>query len=237
LKAIINTIWSVIKPYKEIAWFLFLFVAFEFLWKLLIDEGEQKNRLLFLGRDITAFSYPICLWTAECTHWVVHTLLGYQDFVINNTTLYFAHPVSFQDYYSATSLRLNVAWECTGITQMLQFAVIMAFYYGPVKKKLWYIPLSMLILNVINIARIVASAILTENGFPQWFVNFNEWYHSTQWVDSATSYYKFYVDWFQLFHQDLFRWLYYNGVIFVLWLIWQERYNQPYQRLKKAQAG
>jgi exosortase/archaeosortase family protein len=113
----------------------------------------------------------------------------------------------------------------------------MILYYGPWKPKLWYIPLSMFILNLINVARIVASALLIKDGFPSWFISFNEWYGSARWQDVFTSYWDFYVDWFQLFHEDLFRWLYYNGVIFLLWLVWQEKYNQPYQKGKKARDG
>ena len=233
MKTNIKALLQEIKPFKDIVWFLFLFIALDFLWKLFINTDEDNGDLLLLGKNITSYVEPISVWTAKVTYWIINDILGHQDFVINGTLLYFDHPITYQDFFSETSLKLRIVWECTGVKQMILFSLIILFYYGPPKKKLGYIAFSMVVLNLINVLRIVASALLIKDGFPDWFIVFNEWYNKTSWLNTTESYWAFYTDWFQLFHKDIFKWLYYNGVIFILWLIWQEKYNLPYQKLKK----
>ena len=225
------------KPFWDILWFLILFIGFDFLWKLCVDVGKDGDSLFVFGKDFTNIIEPICLWTAKVSHWIVHSLLGYTDFKIEGTLLYFDHPVVFREFFLDRSLGLRIVWECTGIQQMVLFSLIIIFYFGPVKKKLWFIPLSMLLLNIMNVLRIVASALIVKDGFPEWFIAFNEWYNKAQWHDNYETYWNFYIDWFQMFHKDVFKWLYYNGVMFILWLVWQEKYNLPYQKLKNIKEN
>lgn len=224
-------IYKTIEPFKDIIWFLFLFVSLDFLWKLCVNVGEDGISLFVLGKDMTESVQPISLWTAKVSHWIIHSLLGYDDFKIDGTLIYFDHLVHHKDLV-LNSLKLRVVWECTGVQQIILFSLIILFYYGPINKKLWFIPLSIVILNLINVLRIVGTALLIKDGFPDWFIPFNEWYNKTEWSHNIETFWNFYLDWFQLFHKDVFRWLYYNGVIFILWLIWQEKYNLPYQKLK-----
>lgn len=205
---------------KDIILFLFLFIFFDFLWKLAIHEGEDGTLLVF-WHDFTYIVYPICKWTAEVTHWVVHTMWGYSDFKIDDLVIYFPD-----------SLRLIIVWGCTGVKQMIMFSFIIIFYYGPWKKKLWFIPISAIFLNLINVLRIALTSLIIKDGFPEWFIPFNEWYNNCTWDTSNQTYWKFYGDWFQLFHQDVFKWLYYDGVMFLLWLLWQEKINLPFQKTK-----
>ncbi|GAB6012615.1 exosortase/archaeosortase family protein [Viscerimonas tarda] len=237
MKSHIRVLHNEIKPYKDIIWFLFLFISFDFLWKLFVSTDEEETeKLFFLSKDITNLTKPFSVWTAQATYWIVNHVLGFHDLTISGALLYFDHPITYQDFVSETSMRLRIVWDCTGIKQMIQFALIIVCCFGPLKKKLWYIPLSIVILSLINILRIMTSALLIKDGFPDWFIPFNEWYNHAQWQDAPNSYRTFYNDWFQLFHKDVFKWLYYNGVIFILWLVWQEKCNIPYQRRKKNRS-
>jgi len=225
LNAKISKTLEPLKPFKDIFWFLFLFVFFDFLWKLFIDEGDNEELLIILGKDFTKSIEPLCIWTADISHWIVQNVLGYKDFNIKGDIIYFAD-----------SLRFKIVWGCTGFKQMIMFVFIMILYFGPVKKKLWFIPLSVLFLNFINIIRIISTVLLTKGGYPDWFIPFNEWLNGRQWDNSPETIYQFNVDWFQLFHKEIFKWLYYDGVMFLLWLLWEEVFNLPYQRKKKKLA-
>lgn len=206
--------------FKYIAWFFILFVSFDFFWKLGVKSGEDHSLLVF-GFNLTSIVYPIAKWTTDATYWVVHDWWGYDTLIQDGLLLYFPN-----------SIKLHVVWDCTGVKQMIMFAFIIALFYGPKKQKIWFIPLSMLFLNLINVLRIALTAILVKDGFPEWFIGFNEWFNGHTWNNDIASYKQFNEDWFQLFHYHLFKWLYYDGVMFILWLIWQEFFNLPFQRKK-----
>lgn len=210
-------------PAKGIIYFLFLFVVFDFLWKVAVDFGEGDNEriLLVFGYDMTQYTDAACVWTAKATHWLVHTALGHENFYRSDITLFFEN-----------SIHVDVIWGCIGLKQFVMFLFIMILYYGPKKKKRWYIPMSLLILIIVNILRQAIISIIIKDPFPEWFITFNEWRYGIQWENTQENYWRFYTDWFELFHRDLFTWIYYDGVIFMLWLIWEEKFNKPYQKLK-----
>lgn len=218
---------SIFKPFKDIVWFIVLFVCFDLVWKLFVSSGENEESLLVFGKDITSWTYGLCLFTAKIIHWIVHSLLGYSDFVREGIILYFNR----EDH-----ILINIVWSCTGIKQLLMFSFIIICYYGPKKKKLWFIPLSMVILTLVNIIRLVVVCLIVKDPFPEWFIYVNEWYNERVWENNQESYMTFYKDWFHLFHRDIFTWLYYDGILFLLWLFWEEKINKPYQRLKKMSA-
>lgn len=219
----IKSLLTRLAPLKNISFFLLLFVLFDLIWKITVDFGEGDNEriMLVLGKDFTAYTDSACLWTAKATHWVVYNLLGYKDFHRIGITLFFEN-----------SLHVDVIWGCIGLKQFIMFFFIMCLYFGPRKQKYWYIPLSLLILVIVNILRQVVISIIIKDPFPEWFITFNEWRHGIVWQNTHESYWRFYTDWFELFHRDLFTWIYYDGVIFALWLIWEEKFNKPYQRFK-----
>lgn len=216
-----------IRPFKDIIWFLVLFLAFDFIWKLFIKEGDEES-LLFLGQDITHWVDGLCLWTAKAIHWVVHDIFGYTDFVRNGTAIFFDRE---------ESIRIYIIWGCTGLKQLIMFTFILLLYFGPIRKKLWYLPMSWLILIVINILRLSLIMIIIKDPFPEWFIQVNEWYNDREWVNNEVTFQQFYVDWFNVFHRDILTWVYYDGVIFLLWLFWEEKINKPYQRLLKKNKG
>ncbi|WP_165020843.1 archaeosortase/exosortase family protein [Dysgonomonas sp. ZJ279] len=220
-----NKYFKIIEPFKDIIWFLFLFILFDLIWKLCVHQGVDERVLLVLGNDLTSYTDGICLWTAKAVYWTVHTLFGYSDFKIEGSTIFFDG-----------SLRVDIIWGCTGLKQLFMFLFIMVFYFGPIKKKLWFIPLSLFILLIINILRLAIICIIIKDPYPLWFIPVNEWYNGRTWENTRASYWEFYVDWFNVFHRDVFTWLYYDGVMFVLWLIWEEKINKPFQRLKAKSA-
>lgn len=218
-KTCIFTFADKLKPFKNIIWFLCLFLIFEFIWKVCVHQGEDESVLLVFGKDLTSYTYGINRWTAQATYWFVHNLLGYDAFHIRDTVLYFEG-----------SLKVDIIWGCTGLKQLFMFTFILLFYWGPVKKKLWYLPLSLVILVIINILRLAIIFIIIQDPFPTWFIPLNEWYNDRVWMNTKEYYDMFYLDWFNIFHRDVFKWIYYDGVIFILWLVWEEKIRKPYTR-------
>jgi exosortase/archaeosortase family protein len=87
------------------------------------------------------------------------------------------------------------------------FCGIMLFYkcFPFVKyqwNKLWYIPLGCIILTLYNIVRIGSTVLLTK-GHPERF-------------DSL--------------HDGIFRYVYY-GIVFALWVIWEERFAKKNEKI------
>lgn len=207
-----------LKPFKDIIWFLCLFLIFEFIWKLCVHQGEDERILLVLGNDLTSYTEGFNKWTANIVYWLIHDMLGYQNFnIIHNTTLYFDG-----------SIYIDIIWGCTGLKQFFMFTFIMLFYFGPLKKKLWFIPMSLFVLLFINIVRLTIIILIVKVPFPEWFIPVNEWYNNCTWENTKECYMQFYEDWFNVFHRDIFVWIYYDGVIFVLWLLWEEKIRKPY---------
>lgn len=215
----ISTHFEKLKPFKYIAWFLCLFLIFELVWKICVHEGESESILLVLGKDFTSYTEGLNLWTAKSIYWFVHDILGYHDFKINGTFLYFGG-----------SIPIEIVWGCTGVKQLFMFSFILICYYGPWKKKLWYIPLCLLLLVFINILRLSVIFIIIREPFPEWFIGVNEWYNGHIWHNTRDSYYQFYRDWYNLFHRDILTFIYYDGVIFILWLIWEEKFRKAFSR-------
>jgi len=218
-----NRYYKKLEPFKDILWFLCLFLLFEFIWKLCVHVGEDERILIVLGKDITRYTEGINLATAEVIYWVIHNVFGNHDLFINGTTLMFKN-----------SIPIEIVWGCTGLKQLLMFSFILTFYFGPIKKKLWFLPMSLLILLVVNILRLVVIFYIIKDPFPEWFISANEWYNNRVWSNTKENYIQFYRDWFNVFHRDIFTWIYYDGVIFILWLIWEEKINKPFVRLKKT---
>ncbi|MDR3057592.1 MAG: archaeosortase/exosortase family protein [Prevotella sp.] len=221
IKNFLNNFYQKLKPFKDIIWFLCLFLIFEFIWKLCVHVGDDERVLLVLGKDLTKYTEGMCLWTAESVYWFIHDLLGYHDFHINGNILQFKN-----------SIPIEIVWGCTGLKQLFMFTFIIVFYFGPAKKKLWYIPMSLIILIIVNILRLAIIFLIIRNPFPEWFITVNEWYNNRTWSNTKENYIEFYKDWFNVFHRDIFTWLYYDGIIFILWLIWEEKINKPYLKLK-----
>lgn len=218
----ISNLLSFIEPIKDIAYFLFLFLFFELIWKLFVHEANGGEQLLIVGKDVTNVIYPICLWTAQFTYYIIHDILGFSTFNRDDLFIYFDD-----------SLKMKIVWGCTGVKQMLLFTFILICYKDPSKKKVLFIPFSIFLLFFVNIARLIISAFLVKDGFPDWFIPINESFNHIQWDNTTQSYWQFYKDWYYFFHDGFFKWIYYDGVMFLLWLLWQEKFNLPYQQRKK----
>ena len=173
------------KPYKGILFFLFLLFFFHFSWKIAIDGDIDGENIYFFGRDVTpSWFSAICRLLTQASAWLIRLFPNTQDLLIEGIRLKF--PTEGNSW-------ICIVWGCLGFKQMAIYSGIILFYWGPLLKKLWYIPMGCAILSIYNVIRIVVIVWLTD-GYPERF---------------------------EMLHNGILRYIYYT-LVFFLWVIWEE---------------
>lgn len=114
--------------------------------------------------------------------WFVQNILGMEITTLNRTM------------YWGNEGYIAINHGCSGLKQMLQFALLMMIFPGPWKHKLWYIPLGIFIVHLTNLFRIIGLAVV---------------------LVTVPDYWDF-------SHDYIFRPFFYV-VIFSLWVYWVEK--------------
>lgn len=174
-----------LKPYKGVILFAVILMGSNIFWKynVLGDESTNLNStVIFWGFDI---SVPF-VWAA---HHVAHICETILHFIGSKATL---EPDNSLRYANGNSVQ--VIWACTGLKQAYIFFCIIAFYRGSWLKKIWYIPLGLIIIHSFNIFRITFITACIEN----------------------------HPNWFDFLHLYFFKYVFY-GIIFLMWVIWEDK--------------
>ncbi len=174
-----------VSPLAGISYFVLILIVSHFFWKFTVLGSETDQFVTFFGMDISA---P---FVAMARHVAIVTseLLNFLNFPIELT----ANNVIRHD----NNVAVMVVWSCTGLKQAYIFTCIILFYRGSFKKKIWYIPLGLVIIYAFNIFRITA----------------------------ITGLIKANPNWFYLLHEHAFKYMFY-AVIFGLWVVWEERISR-----------
>ncbi|MBE9485358.1 MAG: archaeosortase/exosortase family protein [Bacteroidetes bacterium] len=163
---------------KDVALFILITAGIHFAWRFWQTQ--------FNYAPIRDFMYGLMGQMAAEVYresvWVIDRLL---DITRVDETMYMYFP---------NRAIMYVNDGCSGLKQILQFGLLMLIFPGPWKKKLWFIPLGMLIMHLTNIFRMIGLAVIMNN-WP-WYWHFS--------------------------HDYIFRPLFYL-VIFLLWMFWVER--------------
>ena len=114
--------------------------------------------------------------------WFVKHVIGYNIHTIPNT-LYFPN-----NGYIA------VEGSCSGLKQMYEWTALMLLFRGPLKHKVWYLPLGILVIHLENIFRIIVLSVVLMHWPSHW----------------------------DFIHMWIMRPFYYV-VIFALWVVWVEK--------------
>ena len=181
----LKRILSILKPYKGIIFFLFLLFFFHFSWKIAIDGDMYSKNIYLFGKDITpSWFHASCHLMTQTVAGFIHLFPNTQDLLVDDTQLRFP---------TEGNIWISIIWGCLGFKQMSIYAGVILFYWGPLLKKLWYIPMGCVILTIYNTIRIATTVWLT-NGNPERF-------------DSL--------------HDGILRYIYY-AIVFLLWVVWEE---------------
>ncbi len=188
---IISSINALIKKYhlyafKDVTIFMIILLIFHVLWRTFV-------------RDILSVEF-----ITNSANW-----LAFQVFIASNWVLEVlnVNVTSFDELTISGALKRNVFYyaenngfvavnlSCSGLKQFYQWFFLMLLYPGPWKHKLWFIPLGLLVVHLVNIFRIVSMVFVTIN-IPQ------HWDFSHDWILRPF----FYV------------------VMFLLWVWWNEKF-------------
>ncbi|MEE4176717.1 MAG: exosortase/archaeosortase family protein [Bacteroides sp.] len=165
-------------PLKDILLFLALLFSFHFIYL----GWSQGLEFWLIERQVLGLFEWVANGLLKQSVWVLQAL-GV-DVVLVDQTIY---ANNYEAYVS-------VVPECTTLKQWMHWIVIMVFFPGPWKHKLWYIPLGIMVIHLINIVRITG---LTLIQFP-------------------------FPNGFHFFHDYFFKTLFY-AVIFLMWAFWNEK--------------
>ncbi len=174
-----------LQPAIDVLFFAIIIYFFHWLWW----SGGLKHFLeefAFFSETEQFLAHQVFLPAA----WLVENLLHYP--AVDNT-LYFA-----RNSYVA------VEGACSGLKQFYEWTVLMILFPGPWRKKLWYIPLGLIVIHINNIIRIVILSVVVIH-WPQ------HWDFIHMWILRPF----FYV------------------VIFALWVVWVERLKVKKRKLKR----
>jgi len=171
-------------PYSGIIYFVVILLVSHFAWKYTVLGDESDTLVSFFGLDISAPFVWMSAHVARASVAVLH-------FFGSNIVL---EPNNVLRHENGHAVR--VIWACSGIKQAYIFFCIIAFSRGPWPKKLWYIPLGLVLVYLFNIFRISSIAAIVE----------------------------FRPGWFQFTHEYFFKYLFY-GLIFGLWVFWEEKFS------------
>ncbi len=171
-----------LKPMVDVVWFAVLLFGFHFLWKYWENSWDFR---LFTDQSIfiPVFDFLTKL-VFNVSDYFVSFFLGSHYKIIGHT------------WHFENGGYVEIVNGCSGLKASFQYIVIILFFSGPFKHKLWYIPMGLILLFIGNIIRITGLTLVV-------------FYYS--------SYYLF-------THNYIFRPFFY-GIIFILWVIWVEYFR------------
>ncbi|MBP5307402.1 MAG: archaeosortase/exosortase family protein [Paludibacteraceae bacterium] len=163
-----------------------LFIAMLLLcnigWKLLVKGGDETHPMLMGRHDIYfLFAPAIELLTQHC-----HALLQLTGSDVSMQGHYLVHP---------NGNGIEIVWGCTALKQTLLFTVLLLATSGPMRHKLWFVPVGWLLLYLFNLLRI-SFIVSTVGHHPEWF---------------------------GILHGCILKYAFYI-FIWSLWLIWEEMF-------------
>jgi len=168
-----------LQPILDVIIFMLIIGFFHLLWRNLGLKNFLLENLSF--SELEQF---MANQVAVPSAWFVKHIVGY-DIKTLGTTLYFPN-----NGYIA------VEGSCSGLKQFYQWIVLMLLFPGPWKQKLWYIPMGLVVIHLINIFRIIVLSVVVMHWPQQW----------------------------DFIHLWIMRPFFYV-VIFILWVIWEEKFR------------
>lgn len=150
----------------------FLYVFYEFYIKIYTNVDQ-----LFIRKIIN-----VCTFILEA--------MRYKTFASKEIN-------DFQVFGVDGSNGVWIGGGCNGITLMFLFAIFVIAYPGSIKNKLWYLPLGIILVNIINIIRIVSLSLLS----------------------------LYAPDYLEFNHTYTFTFIAYS-IVFALWMLWVNKFSK-----------
>lgn len=174
----------------------------EQLWVVLGAGSINHNMtngqyIALLNKDITSLFIPWAEKTASINYLVMTNIARQHIYLMDDDALMTKTKCkTILSYDKKVGPAINIIWGCTGVKQIYIFFFVMLFSKGVWSRKLIYFLLGVFILLMFNVVRI-SCVFLALKSYPSSF---------------------------EFLHDGLFKYLFY-GVMFLLWMLWDERYS------------
>lgn len=145
----------------------------------------------YFASDIKSVDFVI-----ETANWLARQVFIVSYWIIDHTYDSGALKEAINTIRFSNGGYITVNESCSGLKQFYQIIILFLFFPGPFKHKLWFIPMSIVIMHITNIFRIVALGAVT-----LWLPDY--WHFTHDWILRPF----FYV------------------VLFMLWVWWVERFG------------
>jgi exosortase/archaeosortase family protein len=168
-----------LQPLGDVALFAFLILGFHFFfrfWAYQLHYAPLRSVVNPVYEFLTNLLFHNSVWA-------LRHLTGY-TFTTQGRNIFMG------------SGHVGVHYGCSGLKQFLEWIVLMVFFPGPWKHKVWFIPMGLIVVHLVNVFRIAGLSILL-NYYPQ------HW---------------------QFAHDYIFRPFFYV-VMFLLWVWWVEKFR------------
>ena len=173
-----------LRPLVDVAIFVIIIYGFHLIWKASLPY--------FMNMDI--YLSPTNFMKNHVfiqSSWFIKNILGI-EFKTVDLTMYFPD----NRYIAITS-------GCSGLKLFYEWIILMVLYPGPWRPKVWFIPLGLIVLHLLNLFRIVALAVII------------------MWKP----------DYWDFSHDYILRPFFYL-VMFIMWMVWEEKFRIPVLNMK-----
>lgn len=145
--------------FKDVAIFMIILIFFHFLWRMFNHE------LLLID------------FIRSSANWLAHQVYLQSSWFLDVTGV---NVTAFDELTISEVARKNVFIcpensgfvyvnsSCSGLKQFYQWFFLMLLYPGPWKQKLWFFPMGLLIIHIVNVGRIIGMVFVTMYLPEQW---------------------------------------------------------------------
>ena len=167
-----------LQPLVAVFWFCLITITIHILWRL----WAHRTHYWPIEEEMSAAGLALAHVAYEQSSWFIIHILG-TDITMSGHTMYFPN-----------NGFIGINPGCSGLKPIVQFVLLMMIFPGPWKRKIWFIPMGIVIVHLTNLFRIIGLSVVMMNWPEQWHFS----------------------------HDYLFRPFFYV-VIFGLWVLWVER--------------
>ena len=183
---------------KGVAYFIIILLVSHYLWKFSFIEGKDLRGLpqIFLWRnfDLSYIFNNAVGFLSSQVYWLIHDVFNMDVVMLKNSV-----------YLKEISSLVKIVWSCSGLKQIFVFLCIIAFYPGSEKHKLWFIPLGLFCVYLINVSRLLLLTYIVRDN----------------------------PEAFDFWHGGVTKYAFY-GIIFLIWVLWNDYLLPRISHIKKV---
>jgi exosortase/archaeosortase family protein len=173
-------------PVINVAMFAAILLIFHFIYRASVSFLVGWEPFIVINQQLMEWVFYSSLWFNQ-------HILGLEIRVADPLTMWFTN----NGFVSITD-------GCSGLKQFYQVIVLFLLYPGPWKHKVWYIPMAVVVMHLVNLFRVIILSVIV-----LWKPEY--WHFS---------------------HDNIVRPFFYV-IVFIMWVIWVEKFYMPMKEGKK----